>query len=387
MKKKISILLLLLLILTSCSTSSNSNPLKQYSKVYYGPNSSIQVFDTAIQFIAYTKSEEEFDEYYEILGDEFLKYHKLFDRFNEYDGINNLKTINDNRGTKAVEVSDVLFDVIKFSVDNYKKTNGHNNIRLGAVSNLWQETMDSVAKYKVRQKDELEKDGTSVEDDDIEIPEDLFPTQEELEEAKNHSNIEDIVLDEDKKTVYIKDKDLIIDLGSVAKGYVTELVAKKLEDSGLTSGIISAGGNVRTIGKTQKENAKHWGIGIVDPRAKNQNDTIETLYVDETSVVTSGDYQRYFMANGNRYHHIIDPDTSKPADKFSSVTVVTENSGLADYLSTVLFIADEKEGREIISNYDEEINVLWVDLDKNVTYTDGLTSMMKSLGITNEITK
>ncbi|MDO5027346.1 MAG: FAD:protein FMN transferase [Tissierellia bacterium] len=359
MKKtiKASLILAFLLILSACSEK-----LEARDQIFY------ETFDTSIRYLSYTASEKEFEEEYQLVYDEFSRLHKLYDNFNSYKGISNVKTLNDNAGKGPLKVDEDLFNLIKFSIDNYEKTNGKLNIAMGKVIKLWTDARN----HNIKESLDLEDSHKEIAEE-----EKIIPSDRQLEEAGKHMDIKDIVLDQDKMTVEIKDPDLIIDLGAVAKGYATELVAKKLEEKGVKHASINAGGNVRTIG-SPGDGRNKWGIGIQNPDLKSQ-DNLEVLFIGKTSVVTSGDYQRYFTKDGVKYHHIIDPKTLKPEGNFSSVTIVTEDSGLADYLSTVIFLSTKEEAEEIIKNY-EDVNILWYSKDENKSFTEDLVKFMKSQG-------
>lgn len=359
MKKtiKVSLLLVFVLILGACSKK-----LEARDKIFY------ETFDTSIRYLSYTASEKEFEEEYQLVYDEFNRLNKLYDNFNTYKGLTNVKSLNENAGKGPIKVEDDLFNLIKFSIDNYEKTNGRLNIAMGSVIKLWTDARN----HNMDQ-------GLDIENNHNEIPEEdkIIPSDSQLKQAGEHMDIKNIVLDETNKTVEIKDPNMLIDLGAVAKGYATELVAQKLEEKGVKHASINAGGNVRTIG-SPGDGRKNWGIGIQNPDLKSQ-DNLEVLFIGETSVVTSGDYQRYFTKDGVKYHHIIDPDTLKPNGEFSSVTIVTRDSGLADYLSTVIFLSSKEEAEKIISNY-EDVKVLWYSNKDGMSFTKDLAQFMKSEG-------
>lgn len=349
------LLLLGLVFMTSCTGKEN---LEAHKKTFYG------TFDTKILYLSYTESEDRFDEEFDFVEEEFNKLHKLYDRYNAYEGVNNLKTINDMAGKEAVKVDDDLFDVIKFSLDNFDKTDGKVNIAMGSVLRLW---------HDVRSQNE------GVEEKDM-----ILPKEEELLEAAKHMDIKKVVLDEKEKTVYLEDEKMSLDLGAVAKGYAAELVAQRLEEKGVKHASINAGGNVRTIGNPG-DGRKNWGIAIEHPLMGEADDFLDVLFIGQTSVVTSGDYQRYFTKDGIKYHHIVDPVSLRPEIIYSSVSIVTKDSGLADYLSTALFLSSKEEAEKILENYKEEdVEVLWYSHEEGESSTPGLEKHMRSKGATSK---
>src|SRR5699024_5038747 len=169
------------------------------------------------------------------------------------------------------------------------------------------------------------------------------PTQAELEEAAKHVGWDLVEIDEENNTVYITDEKASLDVGGLAKGLATELVAVYLEEEGLEHGIVSGGGNIRTI--NQKPDGP-WKIGIQEPSAAKDAPSLDILSIDKSySVVTSGDYQRtYFGPDEKPYSHLINPKTLYPQTSFRSVTIVMESSTLADIFSTSMYMMDYDEG-------------------------------------------
>ena len=175
-----------------------------------------------------------------------------------------------------------------------------------------------------------------------------------------------------------------LDDGAVAKGYATELVAQMLLASDMPSFIISAGGNVR-MGNPPADGRAKWGVGIQDPDGAvlGLSDIVETLYLTGCSVVTSGDYQRYYVVDGQRYHHLIDPDTLMPDTDFRSVSIITEDSGYADLLSTAAFLMPYEESRAFIDSLDG-VEAIWLFPDGSKKMTFGAMNVAKSCGATNQ---
>lgn len=350
MKKYIGILALLL-ILVGCSKDK-----EKYTSTFY------DTFDTQILYVEYSNSEKNFNKNAEFVKSEFVRLHKLYDNYKSYEGINNVMTINLNAGKQAVKVDEDLFNMIKFSLDNYDKVLGKTNIAMGKVLDIW---------HNIRKENEGK--------DDKEI---VLPKSEDLIEANKYTDIKKIILDEENKTVYITDPNMSIDFGAVAKGYAVEIVAKELEEKGIENASINAGGNVRTIGNPG-DGRKTWGVALQNPDVES-SDYLDVLYIEGSkSIVTSGDYQRYFTKEGKKYHHIIDPSTLWPSETYAAVVVVTKDSGLADLLSTALYLSTKDEAEQIISNYDDEIGIIWADHDGNKTFTDNMKDLMQSQGSTS----
>ena len=357
--KKIIAAVMSILLVAAMFTGCKKQPVSEYTKYN---DTFFDAFDTMIMVVAYTKTEQEFKDYFSKIEKRFLELHKLYDIYNNYEGINNIKTINDNAGIKPVKVNKEIIDLIEFSKDWSKRTDNHTNIAMGAVLKIWHD-------YREAGKDDP---------DNAKIP-----PMDQLKEAEKHTDISKVKVDVNNSTVYIEDKDVSLDVGAVAKGYATELVAKEMEAAGLKSFIINAGGNVRTVGKPFDGIRERWGIGIQDPdkSVTTDEDNLDTIFVSNKSVVSSGDYQRYYIVDGKRMHHLIDPKTLMPGDYFKAVTIVTEDSGVADFLSTTTFLLPYEQSRALVESL-EGVEALWVLKDGRIEATKGMEKIMKSKGAT-----
>ncbi|HHU77392.1 MAG: FAD:protein FMN transferase [Caldicoprobacterales bacterium] len=353
--KKIQVMLLVLVLLAVVPTGCRQRKYERFSGSFF------DTFDTYTTFIGYTRNKEEFDRYFDMVQSRFRELHKLFDKYNNYEGINNIKTINDNAGIQPVKVEKAIIDLILFSREWYAETGRKTNIAMGPVLEIWKRYFDD-ASY-----DPVNTD---------------IPSLKELGAASMLVDLDRVIVDEEDHTVYLPDKGMSLDVGAVAKGFATELVARELKEAGFLSGIISPGGNIRTIGKPLDKTRQRWGIGIQDPDMPIINDaqnTLDTIFVGEASVVSSGDYQRYYMYEGRRIHHIIDPDTLMPGENFRAVTVVAEDAATADFLSTTLFLLSLEEGMSLLEDLDG-VEAIWVMPDRSVHFSEGLQDMLKSQG-------
>jgi thiamine biosynthesis lipoprotein len=342
--------LIILLLISGCSGG-----LEKYSYEFTGS------FDTLIQITGYARTKADFDRMAREAQQRFEELHRLFDVYNNYEGMNNAKTVNDKAGTEPVEVPKELLDVVSLSKEWYEKTNGAVNIALGPVLAIWH----------------------NYRNEGIADPQKArLPDMDTLKQAFLKSNINNVIADYEKDTVFLKDKGMRLDLGAVAKGYATEIVARELIDKGYDSFAISGGGNVRTVGKPRDGKRSKWSIGIQNPGGNPlipDRDLLDLAYVSDMSVVSSGDYQRYYVVDDKRIHHIIDPATLMPAGHFRAVTIITQDSGIADILSTGIFILPYDEGRALVESLDG-VEALWVMPDGSIEATEGLKSVLKNLG-------
>lgn len=345
-RKILTILIMSILVinLTACGV----NEKKRYEAEF------LVLFDTVTQIVAYSDSKEEFKKYAQLIHDSLEEYHQLYDIYNTYDGINNIKTINDNAGIAPVKVDKKIIDLILFSKEAYKKTNGKVNIGFGSVLKIWHD-------YRT----EGIKDSENAE----------LPPMNKLQDAAKHTDINDIIVDENESTVFLKDPDMRLDVGAIAKGYATEQVCKIAQENGFASGLFSVGGNVRAIG-TKGDSNELWNIGIQNPNGDSEKPTLHTVYLTDLSLVSSGDYERYYTVNGKKYHHIIDPETLFPSEYFTAVTIITKDSGLADALSTAIFNMPFNQGKELIESI-EYTEAIWILKDGSIKYSTNFKELIK----------
>lgn len=323
--------------------NTQTNELEKHTEKVY------EYFDTITTFMGYTKDEEEFNHYVSVLNEELKRYHQLYNSYDAFEGVNNFRTINENAGKKPVEVDSKIIELIEYSKEMYDLTGGKINIAMGSLLGLWHDARE-----------------ISVDNPD----EARIPEESVLKTASSHKDINAIEIDKEKNTVYISDPDVQIDIGAIGKGYATKIIAKRLEEEGLKHGILSVGGDDVLIGDNPASENSYYKIAIQNPDLEDkENPYSSVVSLRNTSVVTSGDYQRYFMVDGKRYHHIIDPETMYPSTKWRSVSVILDDIAKADTISTYLFILDYEEGLEFANKVGAE--VLWIDEDYNSFATEG----------------
>lgn len=328
------------LLFVGCGQPNPTGPQK-YQATYF------TVFDTVTFMQGYAESEEALHRITDPLEQELLYYHQLFDIYHSYEGINNLKTINDNAGIAPVKVDQPILDLLNDCKKLYEATDGAVDVAMGSVLRIWHNAREV----------------------GIDNPEEAYlPKPEELQTAAEHTSFDTVILDGQASTVYLADPEQRLDVGAIAKGWSVERVCEKAP-KGL---LISVGGNVRCTGP--KPEGENWVVGVRDPDGM-ANEFMYKLNVTGGCIVTSGDYERYFVYEGKRYHHIIDPKTLFPSERWRSVTIVCNDSGIADALSTALFILPKEQGERLLSLYGAE--AVWVDANGTATYTDGIEAMMK----------
>ena len=341
MKRILPLVLLLVLLLGGCASVPSAPADKQYTATF------LTLFDTVTTIVGRAESEEAFHAKAQDIHDTLLFYHRLFDIYTDYEGINNLKTVNDNAGIAPVKVDRAVIDLLTDCKAYCEATNGSVNAAMGSVLYLWHEARS----------------------DSLNDPANAYiPDDSALKDASMHTDFASVIIDEAASTVYISDPSLRLDVGAIAKGWSVQKTAEKAPDGML----ISVGGNVCATGP-KDENGTPWVIGIQNPDGE---DYLHTVYLKRGSVVTSGDYQRAYSANGKIYHHIIDPETLYPSGYFRSVTVICPDSGAADALSTALFVLPQEEGQALLEKYAAE--AMWVDAEGNILYSPGFKELIRT---------
>lgn len=338
----------ILLIFTTLVTSSCSKEPKKFE------GSFLFLFDTVTQVVGYTENEDSFREFTDFIHDELEVYHKLYDKYNSYEGINNIKTINDNAGKEPVIVDKKIIDLLKYSIDAYELSRGTLNIGMGSVLEIWHDYREQGIDDPLNSK---------------------LPPMELLEEANTHTSLDMLIIDETNSTVFLEDSEMRLDVGSIAKGYATEQVTLAAINNGYTDFLLSVGGNVRTVGGKGKEKTP-WNVGIQNPDLTSSKYSLYTLALNDLSLVSSGNYERYYTVDGKTYHHIIDPATLMPSEYYTSVSIICEDSGMADLLSTALFNMSFEDGIELIEGLDNT-EALWVFSDASMKYSEGFEDLIK----------
>ena len=345
MRKKLCLLPAAILIfsLTACGAR-----VQKFETVFTG------LFDTVTTLTAYAESREDFDRYAGIVHTRLKELHELFDIYNAYEGVNNLYTVNENAGVAPVIVGWEIIDMLVLARVGYDLSGGAFNVALGPVLRIWHE-------YRT--------EGTAL------------PPMDALREAAGLTDMDDVIIDRESSTVFLRKPGMSLDVGAVAKAYAADRAVWDVRTAGLPAGILDAGGNIITIGTPPDRGRELWNIGIQNPGpdADDTQTLLDTVRVGQTSVSSSGGYQRFYTVDGAAYHHIIDPETLMPAGRFKQVTVIHPNAATADILSTALFILPYWEGYAMAETFGAE--VLWADMNDTRHMTQGYAAASTSQGV------
>lgn len=261
-------------------------------------------------------------------------------RVSAYDLSSEISKINQNAGFSYMQVSEETFFVLKQAKEYSALSGGLFDLTIGPLTDLWDITGENPQ----------------------------VPQKEEIQRALELVDYRDVLLREEDHGVMLRRRGQKLNLGGVAKGMAGALAMESAKSLGVHSGYLSVGGNIFTIGK--KEDGSPYRFGVRDPRGE-ASDYIGVVELTGTTMATSGDYERYFEKDGVRYHHILNPDTGYPGDSdLISVSVVCEDGGLADFLSTALFLAGSE--RAMSCENEGKFEFILIDREKNVYLSDGM---------------
>lgn len=255
--------------------------------------------------------------------------------------------INEAAGKAAVKVSKDTLRVVKRALELAKLTDGKFDVTFGALAGLWKFDHDQ---------------------------DDKIPAQEEIAKRLPFVGYEHIELDEAKGTVRLDKEGVRLHLGGIGKGYGVDRAVDLLKARGLVDFMVQAGGDLYVSGK---RGGRPWRVGVRDPRGP-RDAFFAAAEVTDATFSTSGDYERFFVEDGVRYHHILDPDLGRPAQGTRSVTIMAQDAVTADALSTGLFILGVKRGMEIVDSLDG-VGAVMVDADNQVHISKALEGRVRIL--------
>lgn len=238
-----------------------------------------------------------------------------------------------NAGIKPVKVDEELFDFIERSLAISTLTDGAFDISYASMDRIW--------KF----------DGSMT----------TMPSEKEIKASVSRVGYQNIILDKEAQTVFLKLKGMKIGFGANGKGYAADMAKKLLMSKGVVAGIINASGDMNTWGK--QPNGEDWTVAITNPM--NKNNAFALLPLSNGAVVTSGNYEKYVMFNGKRYTHIIDPRTGYPSSGIISVTVFAPKAELADALATSIFVMGTDVGINRINQL-PNIECIIIDEEGNI---------------------
>lgn len=258
--------------------------------------------------------------------------------------------LNENAGIKGVKLSDFCYDIIKVALDYSKLSDGGYDITIGPLVKLWS----------------------------IGLPEAKVPSSDEIKSVIKKIDYTKVKMDDLNNEVFLSEKGMMLDLGSIAKGYIADKIVNMLKENEVEKAIIDLGGNIYAMGT--KNEGNNWKIGIQNP-LENRGQVVGTIEVTNKSVVTTGTYERFIEEDGVKYHHILNPKTGYPYEtNIAGVTIVADKSVDADALSTLVFTKGLDEGLQLVENL-ESVDAIFIMNDNRVYVTEGLNG---NFNLTND---
>ena len=339
---KLKILCFIFLLFTvHCSLFTISACSPQKEKVY---RKSKVLMDTLITISVVSGSGDKAEKAIDKAFGEIEKLDRLLNFFSDSSEVSE---INRNAGLKAVAVSPETFEVIEKAIYASGKTNGAFDVTTGSVTTLW------------------------------DFHKQIKPEDKQIKERLTLVNYKNIILNKKASSVYLKKSRMLIDPGGIAKGYAADKAVEALKGKGIKSGLVSISGDIKAFGL--KPDSKPWKIGIRNPRTENKEDEImATIEMTDMAISTSGDYERYFVIEGKRYHHILNPKTGYPAGECRSVSIVAKDGAVTDPFSTGIFILGAEKGIKLL----EEMGIDGIIVDKNgkIHTTPNLRGKLEIIG-------
>ncbi|MDR3595311.1 FAD:protein FMN transferase [Clostridium sp.] len=349
MKKFIYVLITCIFIVTSC-ISCGSSKSKYYEK-------SNIVMDTAVTLSAYgPNSKEAVEESFKRLDEIDKMASTTIDTSDVY-------KINSSSGKAYVKVHPEILKMVKTSVQYSKLSDGAFDITTGPIINLWGIGTDN----------------------------ERLPSDEEIKAKLPLIGYDKISINEDEGSIMLKDEGMAIDLGGVAKGFAADEVLKIYKKYNIENGLINLGtSSIYGLGKN-KDN-KNWTVGIKHPRSEDSNEYLGVVKISDESLSTSGDYERYFIKDNKRYHHIMDTKTGYPVDNgvISDTIIingeVADNGMLADILTTAVFALGPEKGIKLINSLPQvsgEITTSDYKIYTSQGFKDRITDLNKDFKFAN----
>lgn len=304
--KRCVICLSLVLIVILCGCTINTDPISEYS-------GSELIMDTVCTIRIGGDNAQK------IAESVFERISEISEKTDYFSETSEVSKINQAGANVPINLSDDVFNIIKASLEVSKLSEGAFDITLAPIKDLW----------------------------DIGEGAHKPPTDEEIEKTLSSIGHEKLILNEETKTLTKLSGDIRIDLGGAAKGYAADCAADVLKETQTAYAIIDLGGNIYAFGKNPSRTDGKWLIGIQKPFGKN-GEYSQTILIDDGAVVTAGTYQRYFEWDGEKYHHIMNSKTGRPADSgVASASVISQSALLADCTSTACVVLGEEKGRAL----------------------------------------
>lgn len=325
-------LIVALLIVTSCGKENEARDLVSdpYSRTEF-------MMGTVVNVKIYNEGKEE------VLTAVFDRMEELAGKITVDEPGSEVEAINQQAGIAPVAVSEDVYELLEAAYAYSEETRGSFDMTIGPLTELWHIGFDDARK----------------------------PEQAEIDEALTLVDYRQVEFDEANQTVYLPKQGMRLDLGAIAKGYITDEVVKVLKEHEVDTAIVDLGGNVFVLGHSPRAENADWNVGVQDP-FETRGEILGSIPVSNQTIVTSGIYERFLEVDGMQYHHLMDPETGYPFDnEIAGVSIISEKSIDGDGLSTAAFSDGLEAGLDYIEQI-EGVEAIFVTKDRNVYVTDGL---------------
>lgn len=325
-------LIVALLIVTSCGKENEARDLVSdpYSRTEF-------MMGTAVNVKIYNEGKEE------VLTAVFDRMEELAGKITVDEPGSEVEAINQQAGIAPVAVSEDVYELLEAAYAYSEETRGSFDMTIGPLTELWHIGFDDARK----------------------------PEQAEIDEALTLVDYRQVEFYEANQTVYLPKQGMRLDLGAIAKGYITDEVVKVLKEHEVDTAIVDLGGNVFVLGHSPRAENADWNVGVQDP-FETRGEILGSIPVSNQTIVTSGIYERFLEVDGMQYHHLMDPETGYPFDnEIAGVSIISEKSIDGDGLSTAAFSDGLEAGLDYIEQI-EGVEAIFVTKDRNVYVTDGL---------------
>jgi len=254
-----------------------------------------------------------------------------------------LSAINQQAGQRPVQVSPACFQLIQDALAYSQQYADSFNVLIGPLVKLWR----------------------------IGFGGHMVPAAEDIQRSLQQMDLTQVTLDAKQHSVYLRQSGMQLDLGAIAKGYFADRIVDQLRQAGIANAIVNLGGNVKLLGENPLATDARWQVGIQAPAAPRGYPVLQVTMPART-VVTSGIFERYFKIGEQRYHHILDPQTGYPVEnQVDQVSIITEQSELAEVLATVTYFQGSEQGVRLIESL-PNTEAIFIDKQQQITVTSGL---------------
>lgn len=321
-----------LLFIAGCSAEEEATLLEEpYDQTEF-------LMGTYVSLRVYDEGKEE------VMDEAFERVAELEQQIGMNIDSSEIAEINAAAGEQPVSVSDDVYELLEVSADYSALSNSGFDYTIGPITNLWR-----------------------IGFDDARVPE-----PEEVEAVLPLVDHEKVELNVEDQSIYLTDSDMVLDLGAIAKGYITDEVKEVFQDNNVSTAIMDLGGNVVVMGDSPTREDGGFNVGVQDPYSDRGN-YVGAMNLSDKSIVTSGIYERYIEEDGEIYHHLMNPETGYPFDNnLASVTILSDESIDGDALSTVVFGFGLEDGLEYIDNQ-EDIEAIFITKDYEIYLSSGIS--------------